>query len=98
VANTVSTARRGVDQVAAVSKSMSSLSIYIGLMKDVIVGGSESMRERTDAASRIASGVERRASCADSTAVAAVQHRETATGLNRMVQTFVEAGGQFRMR
>lgn len=97
VANTVSTARRGVDRVAAVSSSIAGVSAEIGAMMAIIVGISESMKEQTQAASEIAAGVEQVAALADTTAATAVEDKRTAAELNAMAQSLVEAGSQFRV-
>lgn len=97
VANTVSTAQRGVDRVAAVSASIAGVSAEIGAMMAIIVGISESMKEQTQAASEIAQGVEQVAALADTTAATAVEDKRTAAELNVMAQSLVEAGGQFRV-
>ncbi len=98
VANTVSTAQRGVDRVEEVSSSISVVSTEIAAMMSIIVGISESMHEQTQAAADIAAGVERVAALADSTAATAAEDRATAGELKQMAQSLVEAGAQFRVR
>ena len=98
VANTVSTAQRGVDQVGEVSGSIASVSSEISAMMTIVVGISESMKEQTQAATDIAAGVEQVAALADSTAATAAEDRATAARLNAMAQSLVDAGSQFRVR
>jgi methyl-accepting chemotaxis protein len=98
VANTVSTAKRGVDRVGEVGVSIASVSTDISEMMSIVIGISESMKEQTQAAADIAAGVEQVAALADSTASTAAEDRATAAQLNTMAQALVAAGSQFRVR
>jgi methyl-accepting chemotaxis protein len=98
VADTVSTAQRGADQVGEVSESIASVSSEICAMMTIVIGISESMKEQTQAATDIAAGVEQVAALADSTAATAAEDRATAARLDAMAQSLVDAGSQFRVR